>query len=119
MSLLWGIAWLVVFQILGSMVSAALVPFIPGPIVGLVLMLLMLVGKGRVAPALEEAAGSLLKLMPLLLVPAAVGVMAYFGVIEQELWRLVGTLVLSLLPSMIFAGWLMQFLVQRKERQQK
>ncbi|WP_322980025.1 CidA/LrgA family protein [Pseudomonas sp. C11] len=119
MSLLWGIAWLVVFQILGTMVSAALVPFTPGPIVGLVLMLLMLAGRRKVAPALEEAAGSLLKLMPLLLVPAAVGVMAYFSVIEQELWRLIGTLVLSLLPSMIFAGWLMQFLVRRKERQQK
>lgn len=119
MALVSGVAWLVVFQIIGSVVSAAVMPVMPGPIVGLVLMLLMLCGTRTVNPALDEAAASLLRLMPLLLVPAAVGVMAYFGIIERELWRLIGTIVLSLIPSMIFAGVIMQYLIHRKERQDK
>ncbi|MNG37917.1 LrgA family protein [compost metagenome] len=53
--------------------------------------------------------------MPLLLVPAATGVMAYFQVIEKQLWPIVGTLVLSLLPSMYFSGWLMQRLIKRQQ----
>lgn len=113
--LLNGITWLVIFQILGSGLSAMFLPFVPGPIIGLVLLLAYFQWSGGIEESLETASSSLLKYMPLLLVPAATGVMAYFQIIEKQLWPIVGTLVLSLLPSMYFAGWLMQRLIKRQQ----
>ena len=61
---------------------------------------------------------SLLKYLPLILVPPAVGVMAYASDIAADFWAVVGALVLSLLVSLAFAGWLMQKLIERQQRRE-
>ena len=115
MGLLSGIAWFIAFQIVGTVASNVLGIGLPGPIIGLLILLGYLMCVGHVNPSLETAAAHLLKYMPLLLVPAAVGVMAYSMVIAEQFWALLATLVLSLLPSMALCGWLMQRLVRKKE----
>ena len=62
------------------------------------------------------AASGLLRYLPLLLVPAAVGVMVYAQAIVADFWAIVGALVLSLLLSLLFTGWLMQKLIDRQTR---
>ncbi|MFC3608628.1 CidA/LrgA family protein [Stutzerimonas tarimensis] len=114
--LLRGLTWLVMFQLLGTAISVLLVPMLPGPIVGLVLLFVFLFCRGRVGEPLDEAARSLLRYLPLLLVPPAVGVMAYTHEILQQFWPLVGALVLSLLLSLVLSAWLMQFLIRRQAR---
>ena len=66
-----------------------------------------------VGEPLNLAAGSLLRYLPLLLVPPAVVVMVYASDIAADFWAIVGALVLSLILSMAFAGVLMQRLVKR------
>lgn len=56
---------------------------------------------------LQANASGLLRYLPLLLVPAAVGVMVYAQAIVADFWAIVGALVLSLLLSLLFTGWLM------------
>jgi putative effector of murein hydrolase LrgA (UPF0299 family) len=51
-----------------------------------------------------------------MLVPPAVGVMAYTGAILEDFWAIVGVLVLSLMVSLVFTGWLMQTLIRRQQR---
>jgi holin-like protein len=72
--------------------------------------------RGEVGEPLREASGSLLKYLPLLLVPPAVGVMAYATDIFADFWAIVGALLLSLMISIVFAGWLMQKLIDRQQR---
>ena len=48
----------------------------------------------------------------------AVGVMAYASDIAADFWAVVGALVLSLLVSLAFAGWLMQKLIERQQRRE-
>jgi putative effector of murein hydrolase LrgA (UPF0299 family) len=117
--LLRGITWLVLFQLLGTGLNVLLLPMLPGPIIGMLLLFAFLVWRGEVAAPLGEAASTLLRYLPLLLVPPAVGVMAYAREIAADFWALTGTLVLSLLISLLFAGWLMQKLIERQQRRKE
>jgi putative effector of murein hydrolase LrgA (UPF0299 family) len=111
--LLRGLTWLVLFQLLGTAINHLFLPILPGPIVGLLLLLVYLISRGQVGEPLSLAASSLLRYLPLLLVPPAVGVMVYAKDIAADFWAIVGALVLSLLLSMAFAGVLMQRMVKR------
>ena len=114
--LLRGISWLVLFQLLGTGLSVWLLPMLPGPIIGMLLLFVFLVLRGGVPAPVSEAGTALLRYLPLLLVPPAVGVMAYAEAIAADFWALAATLVFSLLIAMLFAGWLMQKLIERQQR---
>lgn len=116
--LLRGLSWLVLCQLLGTVLNVLLLPMLPGPIIGMLLLFVFLVVRGEVGEPLSVASSSLLKYLPLILVPPAVGVMAYASDIAADFWAVVGALVLSLLVSLAFAGWLMQKLIERQQRQE-
>ena len=111
--LLRGLTWLVLFQLVGTAINHLFVPVLPGPIIGLLLLLVFLMLRGQVGEPLSQAASSMLRYLPLLLVPPAVGVMVYASDIAADFWALAGALVLSLLISMAFVGVLMQRLLKR------
>ena len=111
--LLRGLTWLVLIQLLGTALNHLFVPVLPGPIIGLLLLLGFFMVLGQVGEPLSLAASSLLRYLPLLLVPPAVGVMVYAADIAADFWAIVGALVLSLLLSMAFVGVLMQRLLKR------
>ncbi|MGV8919712.1 MAG: CidA/LrgA family protein [Pseudomonas sp.] len=114
-----GLTWLVLFQLVGTWLNHLLLPILPGPIIGLVLLLIFLMARGEVDEPLSQAAKSLLRYLPLLLVPPAVGVMVYAAAIAADFWAIVGSLVLSLLISLGFVGWLMQQLIARQARRRE
>lgn len=114
--LLRGLTWLVLFQLLGTALNVMVVPILPGPIMGLLLLFVALLVRGQAGDSLQLAAKSLLRYLPLLLVPPAVGVMAYTEAILDDFWPIVGVLVLSLVVSLVFTGWLMQALIHCKQR---
>ena len=117
--LLRGLTWLVLFQLLGTAINHLFLPVLPGPIVGLLLLLAYLVWRGEVGEPLSLAAGSLLRYLPLLLVPPAVGVMVYAKDSAADFWAIVGALVLSLVIAMAFVGVLMQKLVKRQAQREE
>jgi putative effector of murein hydrolase LrgA (UPF0299 family) len=111
-----GLTWLVLFQLLGTAINHLLAPIVPGPIIGLLLMLAYLMLRGDVPAPVSEAASGLLRYLPLMLVPPAVGVMVYAGQIAEDFWAIGGALLISVLVAMAFAGWLMQRLIGRRSR---
>lgn len=114
--LLRGLTVLIFFQLLGTGLNALLLPKLPGPIIGLVLLFAYLLITREVSPALDQAAGGLLRYLPVLLLPPAVGVMVHFADIRADLWAISGSLVISLVVSLVFVGWLMQMLINRQNR---
>lgn len=114
--LLRGLTWLVLFQLLGTALNVLFIPILPGPIIGLLLLFVALMLRGQASDSLQLAASSLLRYLPLLLVPPAVGVMIYTQAILEDFWAIVGVLVLSLVVSLVFTGWLMQRLILRQQR---
>lgn len=114
--LLRGLTWLVLFQLCGTAINVLWLPMLPGPIVGMLLLFVFLLLRGEVGEPLSIAATGLLRYLPLLLVPAAVGVMVYMRVLTTDFWAIAGALILSLVLSLVFAGWLMQKLIERQTR---
>ena len=117
--LLRGLTALVLFQLLGTALNHLFIPILPGPIIGMILLLAFLMVRGEVDEPISQAATSLLRYLPLLLVPPAVGVMAYAGAIARDFWAIFGTLVVSLVVSMVFVGVLMQKLTERQTRRKE
>lgn len=112
--LLRGLTWLISFQLIGTALNVLFLPMLPGPIIGLLLLLAFLVWQGEVPEPLNLAASSLLRYLPLLLVPPAVGVMVYAKAIAADFWAISVALVVSLFVAMAFNGWLMQKLANRR-----
>ena len=69
-----GLVEILLFQGLGEIVSRFALPLIPGPVIGLVLLLAWFRLRRRVAPDVELVANALVQHLGLLFVPAAVGV---------------------------------------------
>lgn len=114
--LLRGITWLVLFQLLGTVLNVLLLPRVPEPIIGMLLLFVFLVVRGGVSEPVSMAASNLLRYLPLLLVPPVAGVMAYWQMLGQDLWAIIGAMVISLLLALVFTGWLMQLLINRRVR---
>ncbi|WP_377298406.1 CidA/LrgA family protein [Rhizobium sp. SGZ-381] len=107
--MLRGIAALLLFQLLGeSLVFLTKLP-VPGPVIGLVLLFVALhLGRraGRAPfPQVETAASALLSNLGLLFVPAGVGIVSLWGVLEAQLPAIAVVLVVSAAVTLAVTVW--------------
>src|SRR6218665_2639089 len=94
MNALRGFAWLLVLQSAGELLARGLhLPF-PGPVVGLVLLLIALNFEAVRTPV-AACADFLLAHLSLLFVPVGVGVMTHLGLIGEYGARMLAVIVLS------------------------
>ena len=114
--MLRGLFWLVLLQLFGVVLNQWLLPMLPGSIIGLLLLTAWLMWRGAVPEPLQQAAGGLLPYLPLLLVVPASGIMTSSDALFGELPVIAAALVLSLLVTVPFCGWLLQTLARRQER---
>lgn len=89
-----GFAWLLTLQTAGELIARGLSLPIPGPVVGLLLLLAAL-RSARVRESVGISADFLLAHLSLLFVPVAVGVMAYLPLLREYGLRLLLVLVVS------------------------
>ena len=89
-----GMAWLLVFQSVGELLSRGLSLPLPGPVLG---MMLMLVGLrfDAVREPVSECASFLLAHLSLLFVPVGVGVMTHLALLGQYGGRMLLVIALS------------------------
>ena len=114
--LLRGLTWLVAFQLLGTVLHVLWLSYVPAPILGMLLLFVFLVVKGSDVPEpIAQAAGSLLRYLPLILVPPAVGVMLYVGMLGEHFWAISATMLMSVVVGLLVVGGGMQWLINRKK----
>ncbi|NHC25152.1 CidA/LrgA family protein [Nocardioides sp. IC4_145] len=115
-----GLTWLVVCQLVGEVLVRLTDVPLPGPVVGMVVLLLALEVRRRRGhdtdrdPAVRAADG-LLRHLQLLFVPAGVGVVAYLGAIRDEALPIVLAVAGSWLLGIVAIGWTTR-LLERGER---
>lgn len=109
--MLQGIITLVALQLAGEMLSHYLDIPVPGAIIGMVLLLGYLMIKGYVSRPLAETSQKLFPYLPLLLIPASVGVIQYGALLEKEGLAVLAALVISLVISFIATPFLFKGLV--------
>lgn len=100
---------LLLAQLAGEIAVRALALPLPGPVVGLVLLLVALVWRGRPPDGLEPAADGLLRHLSLLFVPAGVGVVQHIDLILAHGVALITALIVSTaltvaVTALVFAG---------------
>jgi holin-like protein len=84
MPVLLAIAVLFLMQIAGEALARLSGLPMPGPLIGMLLMLAALMIYGRVPAGLRDACHHMLKHLMLLFIPAVAGIMVYFGTMERE-----------------------------------
>jgi holin-like protein len=97
-----GLIALLVCQLVGELVVRALDLPLPGPILGMLLMLVVLrVRRPGPDSSLVKAPEALLHYLPVLYVPAGVGVIAYLSRLGRDAVPIVGGLVLSWMAGLL------------------
>jgi holin-like protein len=100
-------------QFVGEIVSNALRLPVPGPVLGLVLLLGLLVARGgKVTKELKPTAQVLLQNLSLLFVPAGVGVVKQLDVLERNWLPVAVAIVISTLLGLGVTAWVMQRLAR-------
>jgi len=101
-------------QLAGELVAVSTGLPVPGPVIGMVMLLAYLMQRGSLPDPLDALAGALLRHLFLYFVPAAVGVTAHFALVASELVPLLAAVVVSSALSLAVAGWLVQALSRRR-----
>lgn len=99
MNALRGMAWLLVFQSMGELLARGLALPLPGPVIGMILLLAALRLPG-VRDPVAACADFLLSHLSLLFVPVGVGVMTHISLLGQYGLRMLAVVVLSTLAGL-------------------
>lgn len=108
MSMLRGFLVLTVFFIAGETIRVLLALPVSGGVIGMILLTLLLMGRGTISDSLAGASQALISVLVLLIMPGVVGV---FFITEEFAgqWLAVGVaLVLGTLLSVVTTLWLLK-----------
>lgn len=111
-----GMAALLFFQLLGTVIILWLDIELPGAVLGMFLLFLTLLLMRRVPQALDFTSTHLLSHLSLLFIPAGVGVITHLKRIGSEWFPIVTTLFVSTLLSMMVTAWVMQWIIRILQR---
>jgi holin-like protein len=100
MQALRGLAWLLALQSVGELLSRGLYLPFPGPVIGMVLLLVALRWRAVREPV-GACADFLLGHLSLLFVPVGVGVMTHLSLVSQYGFRMLAVVVLSTLAGLL------------------
>ena len=103
--MLVAITQLLCCQLVGEVFARVLDVSIPGPVIGMSLLLIVLLYKETIPQSLESTAEGILSL---LFVPAGVGVVAHLTVLGTEWPAIVGSLIGSTIVTVLVAGSVLQ-----------
>ena len=94
-----GLVRILLFQGIGEVVAHFLLPFVPGPVIGLVLLLGFLVWRGRVSEGVDLVSSTFVRYLGVLFVPAAVGVVMFLPHLRQQAFAITVALVISVIAT--------------------
>lgn len=110
--MLAALAALLVCQLLGeAIVRAASLP-VPGPVLGMVLLVLAMLARAPLPKGLGATSDGLLKHLSLLFVPAGVGVVQNLAVLGQQGFRLIAVVVLGTVITLAVTALTFEYLAR-------
>jgi putative effector of murein hydrolase LrgA (UPF0299 family) len=109
-----GLAWLLVLQSVGVLLSRGLSLPLPGPVIGMLLLLVAL-RWAVVREPVSACADYVLSHLSLLFVPVGVGVMTHLSIVSEYGGRMLLVLVLSTLIGLAVTALLLNHLWRRDD----
>lgn len=111
--------WILWFSFAGEVLKYLIPLPIPASIYGLLLLLLALVTGILPLCAVKEASGFLIEIMPIMFIPAAVGLLESFGALRGILLQVSAAVAVSTVLVMGVSGSVAQALIRHKERRSR
>ena len=108
-----GLVQILLFQSLGELVSKLLLPTLPGPVIGLVLMVGWLVIRKGINAELAMVADGFSQYLGLLFVPAAVGVVLFLPQLKANALAIISALVASVILTIGSSALVVRFLSRK------
>ena len=99
---------LILCQFAGEVVARALHLPLPGPVLGLLLLLAILTVRGGPDAPLRDTSNGLLRYLSLLFVPAGVGIVTQLDALARDWVAILASILVSTALSMLVTGWVMQ-----------
>ncbi len=99
---------LVLCQFIGEVIARGVGLPLPGPVLGLILLLVILILRGGPDEALRGTSNGLLRHLSLLFVPAGVGIVTQLDALERDWLPIVVAILVSTTLALVVTGWLMQ-----------
>ncbi len=103
-----GTFFILLFYLLGEMISLLLNGFIPGSVIGMVLLFLSLLFKIVRPEWLKKTATVITRNMAIFFVPAAVGLVAYIELLSNSLVTIFSAIIISTILTIIVVGLVQQ-----------
>ena len=112
--MLGPLAQFLLFQLAGELIVRVFHWPIPGPVIGMALLLLVLLIRGHASPELKQGAGSLLQYLSLLFVPAGVGVIQHLQRLGQEWLPITIALIVSTFAGIAVTAVVLHILIRKR-----
>jgi len=109
-SMLNALTLILVCQLAGELASGGLQLPVPGPVIGMVVLFIYLMVRGGVSQTMSRTADGLLSHLSLLFVPAGVGVMLHFRLLEDNWLAVSVALLASTVATIIVTALMMRWL---------
>lgn len=112
--MLKGIITLLIFQFLGECIAKLFSLLVPGPVIGMVLLLVFLIIRKKSFDSLDTAVFLHLRYLPMLFIPAAMGIITQLEIISKEFWAIIISLSLGTIIALAFSSKLMDILTNKQ-----
>ena len=106
-------------QLIGEVIAGLTKLPIPGPVIGMVILFCGLVIHRKLPSGLETVTGFLHRYLPLMFVPAGVGVITNLDLLTRSWAPLAGAIIIGTALTIAVTGAVMQFLNRRGPTGQK
>ena len=114
--MLKGIIVLLLFQFLGECIAKFFSLLVPGPVIGMILLLVFLLIRKSSFHSLDNAVALHLRYLPLLFIPAAMGIITQIDIITKEFWAIAIALFVGTIVALAFSAKFMDYLTIKGEK---
>lgn len=97
--MIYHLALILLLQLIGEVTSQAFDLVIPGPVIGMVLFVILMIASPRLAEQIRGTAMGLLAHLSLLFVPAGVGVVGHLNTLGDQ----AGVIMIAIICSTVLA----------------
>ncbi len=111
--------WILLFSFAGEMLKFLIPLPVPASIYGLLLLLAALLTGLLPLESVKEISKFLIEIMPLMFIPAAVGLLESWGALSGIFWQVAAATAVSTVLVMGVSGQVTQYLIRRQGRKQK
>lgn len=113
--MLKALTTLLLCQFVGEILTNALGLLLPGPVLGLVFLLVLLIIRDGPDREMKTTSQALLQHLSLLFVPAGVGVVTQLDILAANWLPVTAALLVSTALGLMVTGWVMQHLAGAPE----